>query len=46
MNDTILPQEEGRGTFFGQSFLRDVALFWNSKRELNAGSPVCRDSRS
>ena len=27
--------EEGRKTFFVRSFLRDVALFWNSKRELN-----------
>ena len=36
----ILQQEGGRETFFARSFLRDVALFWNSKRELNAGSPI------
>ena len=41
-NDMILPLEEGRGIFFAQSFLRDVVLFWNSKRELNAGSPMSR----
>ena len=34
MNDTILPSEEGRGISFAQSFLRDGALFRNSKREL------------
>ena len=36
-SDLILQQEE--------AFLRDVALFWNSKRELNAGSPSCRATR-
>ena len=25
-------------------FLGDDALFWNSKRELNAGSPLCRST--
>ena len=40
-----LEQEEGRETFFARSFLRDFALFWNSKRELNAGSPMCRATR-
>ena len=43
--DTMLKQEEGRETFFALSFIRDVALFWNSKRELIAGSPLCRDTR-
>ena len=44
-NDMILPPEEGRETFFARSFLRDVALFWNSWRELNAGSPMCLATR-
>ena len=26
-------------------FLRDDALFWHSKREVNAGSPLCRKTR-
>ena len=43
--DTILQQEGGRKTFFALSFLRDDALFWNSMRELNAGSPLCRSTR-
>ena len=30
-SDMILQQEEGRETFFERSFLRDVALFWNSR---------------
>ena len=42
---TILQQEEGRKTFFALSFLQDVALFCNSKRELKAGSPTCRATR-
>ena len=29
----IRRQDEGRETFFARSFLRVVALFWNSKRE-------------
>ena len=29
----ILQPEEGRETFFARSYLRVVALFWNSKRE-------------
>ena len=44
-NDMILPPEEVRETFFARSFLRDGAPFWNSKRELNAGSPLCRGTR-
>ena len=44
-SDMILPPEEGRETFFARSFLRDVALFWNSKQGLHAGSPTCRASR-
>ena len=31
--------------FCARSFLRDAALFWNFKRELNAGSPMCRATR-
>ena len=41
----VLKQEEGRETLFARSFLQDVALFWNSKRELDAGSPMCRGTR-
>ena len=41
----IQQQEEGRETFFVRSFLRDFALSWNFKRELNAGSPMCRAAR-
>ena len=44
-NDMTPPPEEGRETFFARSFLQDVTLFWNSKQELNAGSPVCRATR-
>ena len=40
MNDTILLVEEGKGISFAQSFLLDDALFWNSKRELNAARPT------
>ena len=40
MNDSTLLLEEGKGTSFAPSFLRDVALSRNSKRELNAGSPM------
>ena len=40
MNDSTLLLEEGKGTFFAPKFLRDVALSRNSKRELNAGSPM------
>ena len=43
--DTILQQEGGRETFFALSFLREDALFWNSKRELNAGSLLCRNTK-
>ena len=43
--DLILQQEEGRETFFVLSFLRNDALFSNSKRELNAGSLLCRSTR-
>ena len=44
-SDMIRRQEEENETFFARSFLLDVALFWNSKRELHAGSPMCRDTR-
>ena len=44
-NDMTLPLEEGNETFCARSFLRDIAPFWNSKRELNAGSPMCRATR-
>ena len=44
-NDMILEQEEGNRTFCARPFLRDGAFFWNSKQELNAGSPVCRATR-
>ena len=44
-NDVILPPEGGRETFFVLSLLRNDALFSNSKRELNAGSPRCRSTR-
>ena len=39
------PLEGGREIFFALSFLRNYALFWNSKRELNAGSPTCLATR-
>ena len=45
MNDTILPVEGGKGIFFAQSFLLNDALSRKSKRELNAGSPMLRDTR-
>ena len=34
-------QEEENETFCARSFLLDGALFWNSKRGSNAGSPAC-----
>ena len=39
------PTTGGRETFFSLSFLRDDALFWNSKRGSNAGSPTCLAAR-
>ena len=44
-NDMILQQEEENETFFARSFLRNDTLFWNFKRESNAGSPVCCATR-
>ena len=44
-NDLIRRQEDGNETFCDRSFLLDGALFWNSKRESNAGSPTCRAAR-
>ena len=41
-NDMILQQEEGNETFCARSFLRDGALFWNSKRGLYWESFVSR----
>ena len=43
-NDMILPPEEGKGISFAESFLLD-ALSRNSKRDLNAGSPMLSDTR-
>ena len=37
--------EEGKVIFFAQSFLLDDALSRKSKRELNAGIPMVRDTR-
>ena len=44
-SDMIRQQGEGNETFCARSFLRDGALFWNSKQGLNAGSPKCRATR-
>ena len=41
----IRRQEEGNETFCARSFLLDGALFWNSKRGSNAGSPTGRAMR-
>ena len=42
----LIPQsEEGRETFFVLSFLRNDALFLNSKRAWSAGSLRCRSTR-
>ena len=43
--NTILQEEEGRETFYARSFLRDDALVWNSKRDLNSGCDTCRATR-
>ena len=37
--------EEENETFCARSFLLDGALFWNSKRGSNAGSPTCLATR-
>ena len=40
------PTAGGRSeTFCARSFLLDCALFWNSKRRSNAGSPTCLATR-
>ena len=39
-SDMIRRQEEESETFCARSFLLDDALFWNSKRGSNAGSPT------
>ena len=44
-SDVVRRQEEGNETFCARSFLLDGALFWNSKRGSNAGSPTCRATR-
>ena len=44
-SDMIRRQEEGNETFCARSFLLDGALFWNSKRGSNAGSPTCLATR-
>ena len=41
----IRRQEEGNEAFCARSFLKDGALFWNSKRGSNAGSPTCVATR-
>ena len=42
----LIPQrEEGRETFFVPSFLRNDALFLNSKLDWSAGSMRCRSTR-
>ena len=44
-SDMIRRQEERNETFCARSFLLDGALFWNSKRGSNAGSPSCLATR-
>ena len=44
-SDMIRRHDEGNETFCARSFLLDDALFWNSKRGSNAGSPTCLASR-
>ena len=44
-SDMIRRQEGENETFYERSFVLNGALFWNSKRELNAGSLLCRSTR-
>ena len=44
-SDMIRRQEEGNEIFCARSFLLDGALFWNSKRRSNVGSPTCLATR-
>ena len=44
-SDIIRRQEEENETFCARSSLLDGALFWNSKRRSNAGSPTCLATR-
>ena len=44
-SDMTRRQEEENGTFCARSFVLDGALFWNSKRWSDAGSPTCLATR-
>ena len=44
-SDMIQRQEEGNETFCARSFFLEGALFWNSTRGSNAGSPTCLATR-